>query len=98
MDRYLSFPHRYCEYLSGYEKYHAYLCPEPWSRRRVVVTWLVIALFVVASAAAAVSVRNSNERYWCGQAELPSSQPCRAEQKAIRCGPLGVLHCPNSPD
>jgi hypothetical protein len=100
MERSGNFERRYFEYLYAprYEKYHAYLCPEPWSRRRVVVTWVVIGLFVIAGAAAALAVRNENERSWCsGGGVVPASQECLAEQKAIRCF-FGLLHCPPGGD
>ena len=79
--------------------HHYYGRPEPWSRQRTVATWVVTGICVVALAIGLPLVRNSNERSWCsgGVGAAPSDQ-CLTEQRAIRCGPLGIFHCPEGGD
>jgi hypothetical protein len=85
MDRYRS---PYCSCSDPH--YYGY---EPWSRRRTIITWVVTGVCLVALAIGLPILRNGNERSWCsGYGAF--SQQCLDEQEAIRCGPLGVLHCP----
>jgi hypothetical protein len=99
MDRYPHFPYPYCAHPQGYERYHAYPCPEPWSRQRTIATWVVTWVCLVALAIGLPIVRNANERSWCsGGVGAPVSQQCLDGQRAIRCGPLGIFHCPEGGD
>lgn len=85
-----------CRHPSHYEYPPFDLRPEPWSRRRIVTTWAVTGMFLVALAIGMPLLRNANERSWCSGGEgTPASEQCLEDQKAIRCGPLDVLHCPS---
>jgi hypothetical protein len=86
-------------YAYRYAPYPYPLRPEPWSRRGVITTWAVTAALVVAGATAAPALRDRTERSWCsGGGKASVSQRCLAEQKAIRCEPFGLLHCPRGDD
>jgi hypothetical protein len=89
--------HRYrSPYCScNYPHEYAY---EPWSLRRTIVTWVVTGLCLFALAIGSPLLRNANERSWCsggvGGVGAPVSRQCLDEQRDIRCGPLGIFHCP----
>ena len=88
MDRFSS------PYCSGsYD--HLYGTAEPWSRQRTIATWTVTGICLVALAIGLPLARTANERSWCsGGVGSPPSQHCLEDQEAIRCGPLGIFHCP----
>ena len=69
---------------------------EPWSIRRTITTWVVTGVCLVGLAIGLPILRNAHERSWCsGGVGAPVSQQCLDQQRAIRCGPLGILHCPS---
>lgn len=101
MDRYWLYHSGPWEGGDPSSRYGPYLLsarPEPWSRRRVVTTWMVAAALTVAGLAALPALREHNERSWCSGGGGLVSEACLADQRAIRCGLFGIFHCPPGGD